>query len=465
MDSPLLRLPCEILISILLFTVDDTIRTPAWTIILPTCHYLYQTILFTPQLWGKISCTHPEKMFKRFEMAQWCPTEVYAHLFVWNGEDRIKAALDSVRDAGKLRRDMIHTLEFRGETEMWSHFSWIFDEPLPSLRHLTVSVVMRSGHPIPFTASIGKHLETLSIDNLSIPVSSHLSHNLRNLHVGFSKDCHSWSMTMHQLIAILNASPRLETLSLERTCPNTSSRSDNQSKPVATLSNLKSLALTGSVPEAVSILDHLNLPSITSLTLDLSDMQPSHFRLFSKDTLANSLFNITPIFPHFTQSGMIKMGGLKLVRLATDDWRETFLLMSRMVPLSVTELEIIQDTLDKSHWREFACQRPEVYSIPTYHMRSCRSSRLWRALLPDEDDPSATLFPKLKSVTLKVEHLSMIPRLVLDCLRMRSEAGFRLRRLEVQDSGKLRHVGRQAEDFRPLVDELVHCVEPTGLWR
>ena len=43
-QSPLLRLPCEILIHILLFTIDDMKHTPARTTTLPTCRSLQQVI-------------------------------------------------------------------------------------------------------------------------------------------------------------------------------------------------------------------------------------------------------------------------------------------------------------------------------------------------------------------------------------------------------------------------------------
>ena len=50
----------------------------------------------------------------------------------------------------------------------------------------------------------------------------------------------------------------------------------------------------------------------------------------------------------------------------------------------------------------------------------------------------------------------MGPPLALGCLRMGSKAGFKLVRLEVQDAGKIRHVGRQPGDFRPLADVFVY---------
>ena len=84
------------------------------------------------------------------------------------------------------------------------------------------------------------------------------------------------------------------------------------------------------------------------------------------------------------------------------------------------------------------------------------SKGLWRALSPNHPPHPTVLFPKLESVTLKAEHLSMIPSAALCSLKMRSEAGFKLKRLEVQCTGTLRNVGRQVEDFKPLADVFVY---------
>ena len=397
-------------------------------------------------------------------MANWRPAEIYAH---WSrkGGERVKAALDSVRDAGQLRRDRIHTLEFQGVSDVWPHFSWVLDEPFPNLEHLTISIEVVSIFHIPLTVSVGKHLETLSIDNVSIPASSHLFHNLKNLHVGSSLNYNSWPVTMNQLITILNASPRLETLSLVRIRPSVSLHEDGQSGCVATLFHLKSLALTAPASEVVSIMDHLHLPSIISATLDLLGLQSHCIRLiFPNDILTNHLSKVTHNFPHSTQSGTVRVGSLQLVLGTTENRENLFSLMCRMVLLSVTELEIIRDMFNESRWREFAHLRPGVCSISSYYdAGNHRLDGLWRALLPDKSNPSVTLFPNLESVTLKAEHLSMIPPSVLGCLRMRGEGGFKLKRLEVQDTGKLRHAGRQPGEFQALADVFVYCEVPIKL--
>ena len=71
--------------------------------------------------------------------------------------------------------------------------------------------------------------------------------------------------------------------------------------------------------------------------------------------------------------------------------------MYRMVSPLVTELEIIQDMLDESHWMEFARQRPGLCSISsTYTVKSHKSEGSWYALLPDESNPVLRSFRNSK---------------------------------------------------------------------
>ena len=429
--------------------------TPTWTTILPACHHLRQLILSTPALWGRIYCMPPKNIFRWFELAAWSPTEI--HACGYEDEEEIEAALDRVRSACKLRRGGIHTLEFKSNSSVWPHFSWIFDEPLPNLKHLSIRAKVDLDFTIPLIDAIGKQLESLSVQGVDVHATSYHFYNLRNLHIDDSP-----TLTMDRLITILESSPRLETLSLG----DWMSCDDAQPRGVVTLSHLSSLRLKVPVWRAASILDHLVSPVIDNLILapagELSDVRP----LFQKDILANRLLKATPNFPHIDSSNTVRMGGFQWEGCLDSEWAEIFLEMCRMVPLSVTEFEMTRDTLDEEHWRGFARRRPEVRSIvSSYECKNFgRSSGLWRALLPDHRDRPTALFPNLESVTLKAEHLSMIPSVALRCLRMRSEAGFKLKRLEVQDTcDKIRHVGRQPEDFKSLADVFVYCEAPTKL--
>ena len=118
--------------------------------------------------------------------------------------------------------------------------------------------------------------------------------------------------------------------------------------------------------EIASILNNPNPPcAIASLTLGLGGFTPSHLHpFFPDDILAGRLFKYTPQnFPHIACSNALRMGGLKLARGWSGDWKELVILMCRIVPLSMTKLEIIQYVLDESHWEEFARLRTEVRCI------------------------------------------------------------------------------------------------------
>ena len=461
--SPLLRLPYEIVVHILLLVMDDMYRksTPTWATILPTCHQLGQLVLSTPELWGRIFCTFPHNFFRRFELAAWSPTEI--HVFGCCREDEeIGAALERVRGACQLHRDKIHTLEFAGTSRLWSHFSWIFDEPLPDLKDLRLSFAKHGAFDIPIslTDAVGTHLETLSIENAALPASSYSFYNMRNLRIAYSPE-----LTVQRVVTILDSSRRLETLSLSYY--RHPLHNDSQPvKRVVTLSHLRSLSLDAPPSIAASILDRLYLPAIDTLAVPLKGLTPSDIQLFfTNKILASHLLKATPNSPYLISHETARMGGFQLDRspTCTSNWADIFPAMHEMVSSSVTELEMIRDTLDERHWREFARRRPDVHSIVSSYESTNygRSKGLWCALLPDRHGHPAVLFPKLESVTLKAEHLSTIPSIALRCLRMRSEAGFKLKRLEVQDTcGKIRHVGRQPEDFRSLADEFVYRETP-----
>ena len=82
MQSPLLCLPCEILISTLLFAIDDMKRTPTWTTILPACYHLYQLVLSPPQVWREIHCLPPRRYLNGSEWPHGFrrrSTRIYSH--------------------------------------------------------------------------------------------------------------------------------------------------------------------------------------------------------------------------------------------------------------------------------------------------------------------------------------------------------------------------------------------------
>jgi len=78
-----------------------------------------------------------------------------------------------------------------------------------SRTYLLGSAALYLDFAIPLIESIGQHLETLSVKNVRIPVSSYQFHNFSKLRIS-----HPPALTIYQLITILDSSPRLETFSL-----------------------------------------------------------------------------------------------------------------------------------------------------------------------------------------------------------------------------------------------------------
>jgi len=220
-SSPL-GLPCETHIHILLFTIDDTKRTPTWTAILPTCHHLPSC------RGGYIAC------LRRVEPDRDLRTFVHAR----RGKE----------PSGQLARR--RPLQLR-----WNPY---------------LGIPRSSGSP----RGIFREASTWSI-----PGSSQLFHNLKNLHAGLQQVVSD--------IAPINRHSK-------RFTPNVSFHDVGQSKRVATLFHLKSLTLPASAPETVSILDHLNLPVIAFLTLGLSGLRSSRVRLFFPTIFSRTICSNPP---------------------------------------------------------------------------------------------------------------------------------------------------------------------------
>lgn len=114
--------------------------------------------------------------------------------------------------------------------------------------------------------------------------------------------------------------------------------------------------------------------------------------------------------------------------------------------LFATGLETIQDMFDKIRWRGFAHllrhQEPEAELVVVCDVAQS---------LPSLHYPfSETRLCYLEGGILEHELPS-----VLHCLRVHSEAGIKVKHLEVQGTSKIRHVGQQPEDFRPLANVFV----------
>jgi len=190
--------------------------------------------------------------------------------------------------------------------------------------------------------SIGKCLETLSIHGVEIPASLRHFCNLKKLRIDISSARY---LMVDQLITLLDSVPRLETFSLRCTGQDDQLPNEIQPKRVVTLSNLTSLKLVAPASKVESILDQLSLPAIDSLTLCSPDSVSSTIHLGGfQNILVDYRFKGTPNSPRSTTSAR-KLGcaGSRWIvtrSLPPRDWTDLFPAVDKIVPLSVTELEI-----------------------------------------------------------------------------------------------------------------------------
>ena len=483
--SPLLRLPTEAIIRILSYIMGALEKPRVWQAIFSTCHRVYRIMRTATELWWKVDCTRGTAAYIAFLRAKGNPRVIIADLQPWGSRRNksIREALDYWRDERLFHGHRLDTLELCGNPSDVPRFCWIFEQPLPRLRHLKIHFFGpladdedQSQLPIPSPVAlqlpIDLSLQTLDLHNATLPWSSNLFTGLRELRMNF-RDCETVvDISADELIGVFDASPQLESLSLVQVRPRIPGRGGGPPYAPTRIAQLPGLALLklDNPPESVGyILIHMDIPAIISLDIRshaLPSEMPQSLRLFFPNHLPGRLFLNPPVFEiHFftddddiggdddepLDAMHLTIGNFEM-RLNFDaDLEETVrdaivAYITPMVPPSVGILKLTNSNLDEQEWREFLGSHPEVRSIE-YRSRygECTSKSLWDALSPAGTD-GIPLCPKLESISL-FEHPGFAPSL-LNCLLNRKNAGFRLRYLKL---GKLED--RFVEQFLLSVEE------------
>jgi hypothetical protein len=118
-------------------------------------------------------------------------------------------------------------------------------------------------------------------------------------------------------------------------------------------------------------------------------------------------------------------------------------------------LQVNLPRLDEQEWRDFFRTHPGVRSIGCSEVVvGPISQSLWNALSPVQGGVQDISCPSLESIYLRVEYKEP-QRLasLLNCLRDRKTAGFKLRYLNIADGAQW-EVYKMAEEFRPPVEVL-----------
>jgi len=463
--SLLLQLPTETIIHILSYIMEAVEQSRVWQPIFSTCHRIHCIIRTATELWWKVDFTRSRVALCAIARSKGSPQAILADLHPETNWENKKARklLDYWRDNEALHGHRLHTLELCGEPSDWARFSWIFERPLPRLRHLKIRFFgpfdidedederLPIPRPVALRLPMDLPLQTLDLNNATLPWSSNLFAGLRELRMDF-RDCEMVvEISADELLGVFDASPQLESLSLVQVRPRIPVRGDEpQYAPtrIARLPNLAFLELDNS-PESVGYtLIHMSMPAIDSLEIrshvHLPSEVPWSLRFFFLNRhLPNRLFPNPPVFGIRASnkyeggplsSMHVTIGGLKMWFEFDPDVGETvraaiMACVPPMVPRSVAILKLENLNLGEREWREFFRSHPEVCLIECMNpFGQPMSNSLWDALSP-AGTGAAPLCTKLESITL-FDNRGFAPPL-LDCLLNRKSAGFRLRHLKL----------------------------------
>lgn len=233
MCSPFLRLPTEIIVRIVPLVNKGCYHH--WRSIFSTCHRIFEIMLGSTEVWWEVYFNDTASSLKAAYIALLRsggnPRKLVAKLDPRNSSihSDVVGFLTSCKDVQVFQGDRLHTLEFYGISLIFPHFSWLLQGSLPRLEHLKIKFYV---HPVPPTSQkpvvvclpTDISLRTLDLCNVVLSWSpAHLT-GLRELHLRFEILWDDVPMPGDQLFRILDASPRLERLSLDRGQPAASSQ-------------------------------------------------------------------------------------------------------------------------------------------------------------------------------------------------------------------------------------------------
>ena len=492
--SPLLRLPTEIIVRILSFVMEDMGHSLVWRSIFVSCHRIHWIMSTVTELWWKADCRWPRAACVAFARSGGNPQVIMADV---NSEPSAKVVLECWRERQGFHGHRLHTLELYGAPSDITRFSWIFERPLPRLRHLTIRLcgppTDEGGEvplpdwevallPVTLQLTMDAQLQTLRLRNAAPPWSSNLFTGLRELFLDF-EDCNDpVEISQDELFRILEASSQLEKLSLVQIGPKIwdDERRSTHERTIQ-LPSLSFLRLDNS-PEVIDhILSRVDIPAITLLQI--------HSHVFSQDA-AQSLNLMVPddsvqkrLLPNppefkiaISEDGALGSMFVDIGSLGMSfdfDLDEAEIVVNTimahlqsLVPPSVTTLKIeyADSRPGELGWREFIISHPEIRSIECLNFfGEPMFGSLWDALSPVGTD-GVPPCPKLESISLFDDPASTR---LLNCLLSRKNAGFELKYLKATNvvdglAGNLAAGSKCSRPISPRMTWRRRCVPFNG---
>ena len=482
--SPLLWLPTETIIRILSLVMAETGSLYVGMSISGICHRFHEIMRHAAEIWWRVDFSSTREAQFMLSRSGGDPQAIrldYRGMFHGRAVERV---LGNWKDKLGFKGHRLDTLEFCGPQSAFSHFSWILERPLPRVKSLKIHIGELIGDELVENPQDPVHLElpdmplqVLDLRNVTLSWSSqpHLFNGLRELYLNF-RDCdYIVTIPEDELFDILDASPRLENLSLLQVGHEIQLMGDMgdiplPSKRILQFPNLVSLSLENDPMIVKHTLECMDLPVIGSLKIRsfvsaiAAQAAPSLF--FPDDRLPMRLFPnpskfvVTPIGEQPETSIRAEIGSVTLqLDFAFDEGelgRCLFMpCIPQLVPPSVITLKLEYTNMEERGWRDFFASHPEVRFIEcTEFCGISVSNSLWNALAPLGGENAEVPCPKLESIFILTYTDEVSFTSLRDCLRNRQIAGFTLKRLKLLDDHALMldmDMDRFREEFNPLV--------------
>ncbi|KAF9653262.1 hypothetical protein BDM02DRAFT_3107833 [Thelephora ganbajun] len=473
--------------------LDSCFHVRVWRSIYTTCHRIHRIMCNATEMWWKIDCARDRAAHLSFLRSKGGPRAIVSELRPLNEQQiyRIETMLNHWKGMCQgFGGHRLHTLEFSGSQSSFGYFSWILERPLPRMEHLKINVTdaineedeFALPNPVTLKLPMDVPLRTLDLRNVTLSWSSqfHLFNGLRELHLNF-RDCDPVvTIPEDELFGIFDASPQLECLSLLRVGHEVPVKNGRLLPPerILQLPNLTSLRLDNDPMVIKHTLAYMDLPVIASLEIrsfiSWDMVQILNDLLFPDDRLPARLFPRPPIFA-VQATGTEGSGASIEIGIGSINLRFDFPLgqgergrnvvmscIPRLVPPSVTSIELDYTKLDEGGWRDFFASHTEIRSIECTEFCGRSVSRsLWDALSPTGEEDTSILCPMLESILIMSYAEGVQFTSLSCCLRRRQTTGFKLRRLKIMDChGFLTSVDEFNEEFGPLV-ETVEAGKPS----
>lgn len=281
--SPLCRMPYEIIVKIISLVPDPNEEGEHASLLLaksgPICHHIWSILKDCSKFWGHVDFNqHDSLTFLR--RCRGRPSRIWIRYSPSDARNSwTTASLYSWRLIPTSSVESLEEFRFYGNATDFDGFRWIFAEPLPRLRTITVvsgriqySWVPEVIETWKISGQFPAGLRSVTLKQVSIPWETILTHHLIDLDLDYSQSTEWAQISMPSFVKLLSLCTRLETLRLCCAGPETQDESlaHLPGASPAYLTNIRVFEISDDALNIAYIMNNLKLPDTTHIIIEPS---------------------------------------------------------------------------------------------------------------------------------------------------------------------------------------------------